>query len=806
MHTAWQDVKYAVRTLIRTPGFSAVAILTLALGIGANTAIFSVAHAVLLAPLPYPNASELVALHETLPARANSPARDTMPLAPPTTRDWAGASSFSNFAPYAEQQFILTGAGEPERLRGASVGWSFFDTIGMAPYTGRLLNRNDDGPERPRVAIIGHDLWRTRFGADTSLVGQAIELSGQRYTVVGIGQPGFAFPASSQVWVPLSLPEEEFADDQRLSFYLDTVARLKPGVTVDQAKTELTQIARQLAGRYPKQYDRRGANVAGLKESIVGDVRPALTLLMATVACVLLIACVNVANLLVGRAAAREGEIATRAALGASGSRLLRQLLTESLVLAAAGAAGGVLLALWARDVIVRLTPANVPRLADVSINTRVLGFALGLTIVTALAFGLAPAILSMRRALRDSIAAGRTGTTAGARGPWRSAMVVAQLALSLTLLTGAGLLAKTFWKLTSVAPGFDASNVMTMEIALPTAKYPEPSQRALFFERVLEILESHPQMTAAGGATNLPLSNTNMTFGFYRDDMVPGKEAPLIANVRGITSGYFRALGIPLIRGRSLSPADREGSAPVVVINEAMQRKFWRDQDPIGQRISITRGRAVIWREIVGVVGDVRHAGLGKEPAPEIYMPYAHDPFPFLRIAVRSQTNPETLAGAMRAAVWAVDPGQPVSRVRPMAEVVAASVASERFNAIMIGTFALLALTLAAVGLYGVIAYSVTLRLHEFGIRLALGADRRHILGLVLRQGLTLSVIGLALGLGLALLVTRAIETQLYQTSRTDPATLVLVASVLLAIALVASYLPGRRAARVDPMGALRE
>ena len=526
---------------------------------------------------------------------------------------------------------------------------------------------------------------------------------------------------------------------------------------------------------------------------------------MATVGCVLLIACVNVANLLIGRAAAREGEIATRAALGASGGRILRQLLTESLVLATAGSAGGVLLALWARDAIVKLTPASVPRLADVSINVWVLGFALLLTVVTALAFGLAPAVLATRRALTDSIVAGRKGTVSSSRRPWRSVMVIAQLALSLALLTGAGLLVKTFWKLTSVAPGFDSTDVMTMEVVLPRAKYPEPAQRALFFTRVIEILESNPQVTAAGGATNLPLSNTNMVYGFFREGMVPGKEAPFAANVRGVTSGYFRALGIPLLRGRGLLPTDREGSPPVVVINEAMRRKFWRDQEPIGQRISITRGRTTIWREIVGIVGDVRHSGLGNEPDPEIYMPYAHDPFMFLRIAVRSNTGPEALAGAMRAAVWAVDPGQPVSRVRPMSEVVASSLASERFNTVMIGSFALLALILAAVGLYGVIAYSVTLRLHEFGVRLALGADRRHILGLVLRQGLTLSGFGLALGLGLAYLLTRLIETQLYETTRTDPATLGFVASVLLATALVASYVPGRRAARVDPMGALR-
>jgi putative ABC transport system permease protein len=521
---------------------------------------------------------------------------------------------------------------------------------------------------------------------------------------------------------------------------------------------------------------------------------------------VLLIACVNVANLLIARAAAREGEIATRAALGASSARILGQLLTESLVLAGAGGAAGVLLALWARDAIVSLTPATVPRISDVSINGWVLAFAMSLTLVTAVASGLVPALLATRRALRDSIAAGRKGTAASARRPLRSAMVIGQLALSLALLTGAGLLAKTFWKLTAVEPGFDASDVMTMEVVLPRARYPEPRQRSAFFGRVLEILESHPQVIAAGGATNLPLSSTQMTFGFYQEGMVPDRDAPFLANVRGVTAGYFRALGIPLMRGRALTSADREGSQPVVVINDAMRRKFWPDRDPVGEQLSITRGRTTVWREIVGIVGDIRHSGLGADPEPEIYMPYAHDPFMFLRIAVRSRAEPEALAGAMRAAVWAVDPGQPVSRVRTMEDVVSSSVASERFNTIMIGTFAVLALMLAAVGLYGVIAYSVATRLHEFGVRLALGAERRHILGLVLRQGLALSLSGLLLGFGLALVMTRSIEAQLYQTTRTDPATFGMVAGLLLTLALVASYVPARRAVRADPMRALRE
>jgi len=799
------DIKYAIRALTRTPGFTAIAVLTLALGIGANTAIFSVVHAVLLRPLPYPRPAELMALYERLPAKGDQPARPDMAITPATSRDWTAASTFSSIGYYAETDFILTGAGEPSRIPGASVSWSFFDTLGVPPAAGRPINRADDQPDRPLVCVIGHDLWRTRFGSDLSIVGKQIDLSGRPHTVVGIGQAGFAFPATSQIWTPLALPESEYADNQRLSFYLNAVGRLKPAATPEQAAADLNLIARRMAAQFPAQYEGRGATVVPLHQATVASVRPALLLLLGTAGCVLLIACVNVANLLLARGASRTGEMATRAALGASRRRMLRQLLTESAVLSLAGAIAGVLLAMWARDAIVSLSPASVPGIDDVRVDLTVLGFALGLATITAIGFGLVPALLTTRRALGDAIAGTRTSTAGSGRQSIRGALVVVQLALSLALLTGAGLLARTFWNLISVEPGFDSTSVMTMEVLLPRPKYQDPVRRAELFTQIVETLQNNPLVTAAGGSTNLPLSNTNMAFGFYREGMTPDQDAPFIANVRGITPGYFRTLAIPLMRGRAFTPADRTGSQPVVVINDAMRRKFWPDQDPLGQQISITRGRTTIWREIVGIVGDIRHAGLGAEPEPEVYMPYAHDPFFFLRIAVRSSAQPDVLAGAMRAAVWAVDPAQPVSRVRTMDAVVASSVASQRFNTILIGTFAALALALAAIGLYGVIAYSVTLRQREFGLRLALGAERHHVLGLVLRQALVLAAAGLVLGFALALAMTRVIETQLYQTTPTDPTTFGAVAAVLLLIAVLASYAPARRAVNADPMTALR-
>ena len=799
------ELRYALRNMARTPGFTVVATFTLALGIGANVAIFSIVEAVLLRPLPYTRPGELMALHERLPPKGDEPGNARMAIAPPTIRDWASSSSFISIAPYAEMDFIVTGSGEPARVRGANVAPSLFGTLGVGPALGRLLTPDDDGPDRPLVAIIGHDIWRSRFGSDVAVVGRAIELSGRRHTIVGVLPAGFAFPDGAQVWTPLALPEGEFADNQRLSFYLHAVARLRPGVSRDQAEAELDAIAARMAGRFPQMYEGRGATVVPLHDAIVGEVRPALLLLMGTVGLVLLIACANVANLLLARTAARTGEIAVRAALGASRPRILREQLTESLVIAFAGAAAGVLIAMWVRDVIVGLSPADVPRIDEVGIDLPVLGFALLLTVVTTLVFGLAPAVFATRSMPGATLRSSAKGSTGPARHRFRNAIVVAQLAVSLALLTGAGLLGRTFWRLTRIDPGFGTTQVMTMEVMLPRARYPEASQRASFFARVMETLEANPLIESAGGATNLPLSNTNMSFGIYRQGTVPDQDPPQVANVRGVTAGYFETLRIPLLRGRSLSASDREGSAPVVVINDAMRRKLWPQEDPIGQRLSITRGRTVVWREIVGIVGDVRHAGLGLEPEPEVYMPYAHDPFFFLRIAVRSGAHPDVLAGAMRAAVWAVDRDQPVSRVRPMEAIVAASVASQRFNTILIGTFALLALTLAAVGLYGVIAYSVTLRFREFGVRMALGAGRRHVVGLVVRHGLVLAVSGLALGLLLSLALIRLIESQLDQTTSTDAATLVGVTAVLLVVALVASYVPARRATRADPMAALR-
>ncbi|HET7619028.1 MAG TPA: ABC transporter permease [Vicinamibacterales bacterium] len=793
------DLTQALRLLFRSRGISIVAVATLALGIGTNAAIFSVVHAVLLKPLPYPEPSRLMMLRETVAGK-----EDSMPVSPPSFADWRVNRSFQSIGAYATGSFILTGGGEPVRVPGADVSGRFFETLAVRPALGRPLVDADDVDGGPLVAVIGFDLWMSRLGGDPGVIGRRLTLSDKSYQIVGVMPRGFDFPDAAEIWVPLALPPGEFDASQRMSFYLDAIARLAPGISREQASSEMTAIAARAATAYPKSNAGRGVAVVPLRESIVGDVRRPLMILLGVVAIVMLIACANVANLLLARAAARRDEMAVRMALGAGRWRIFRQMLVESLVLAGAGAAAGLLLASWTRDAIVALAPAGVPRIDQVRIDPAVIAFTLALAFVTAIVFGVAPALAASRpgggapRGLRS--AAG----TGGGRAV-RGALVIVELTLSVALLVGAGLLARTFWKLVTVDPGFRPDGVMTMEVVLPRPKYAEPERRVAMFDRVLEVLRENPMIEAVGATTNLPLAGGNMSFGFYTQNMTPDRDTPHIANFRGVTPGYFRAMGVPVLRGRAIAASDRPGSPPVVVINDAMAREYWPNADPIGERIAITRGRETVWREIVGVVGSVRQAAVGTPPAPEMYMPYVHDPFPFLRFVVRTSLGTDAAAGAMRAAVWMADPAQPVTRVRPMRDVIAASLADARFNAVLIGAFAVLALAIAGVGLYGVIAYTIALRLPEIGVRMALGAERRHVLGLVLRQSLALTLVGVALGMGLALGLTRAIATQLFATAPTDAVTFGGVALALTLVALAASYVPARRALRVDPAAALR-
>jgi putative ABC transport system permease protein len=591
-----------------------------------------------------------------------------------------------------------------------------------------------------------------------------------------------------------------------MSFYLDVVARLKPDVSLERASAGMNTIAARVARQFPKSNEGRGVALVPLQDSLVADVLPVLRLLAASVGFVLLIACANAANLLLVRSAWREGELAVRTALGATRARVARQLLTESVVVGLLGGAAGLLLSLWGRDVIVRLSPATVPRLDEVRLDGWVLGFTAFTSIATGLVFGLLPALIATSRDPIGMLKSGRR-TAGSAASRLRHAFVVAEIAVSLVLLAGAGLTMGTVWRLFNVTPGFDPAHVLTMEVVVPRTKYPEPAQRIAFFEQVLERLRAVPGVRSAGATTALPLGGANMTFGMYQEGPLTADRL-LMIQYRAVTPDYLRTLAVPLVAGRALAEADdTAGARPVAVVNETAARRYWPGVSPIGAQVAITRGANFpVWREVVGVVGDVRHLGLDRDPAPEIYVPYAHDPVPFLRFALRTNGDPMAVAAAARAAVWTVDPHQPVAKVRPMEDVLSASIAHPRFLATLIGSFAAIALVLAGIGLYAVMGYSVARRVHEIGVRMALGASRHSVLALVLRQGLALTGIGLAIGTALAVWLTRYLASELFGVTPTDPGTFALVSALLLLVALAATWIPAHRATRIDPMVALRQ
>ena len=793
----FSDLRHAAASFARTPGFAALAILALALGIGVNTAIFTVVSGVLLRPLPYPEPERLVAVYERVPDNPR------LPVAPPSIADWAENKAFASWAVTTGNSLVLLGRGEPERLEAAAVSGDFFRTLQVAPERGRWLEPRDDRPGAEPVVVLGHALWRRSFGGDPSIVGRTVTLTDKSYTVAGVMPPGFAFPGESEAWIPLQLPADQLGDDNRFSHYLDGVGRLAPGVSLGQASASLNAIAARVGARFPEGYAGRGVSLVPLREDLVGDVRPALLLLLGAVGFVLIIACVNVANLLLARSAERDREVAIRAALGASRLRLASHFVAEGLMLTIAGGLAGLLLAAWARDIILWLVPADLPRLEDVGIDWRVLAFTASVSVFTGLLLGLAPAVFARRRAAASRLASrGMAGSRERTRV--QSALIVAEVALSLILLVGAGLLARTFWRLTAVDPGFKAADVLTFEVMLPPAGYPTPDARARFQEDVLARLSGLPGVRRAGAATNLPLSGTNMGFAFFHPGESMETTRPHPANYRAVSPGYLEAIGVPLVTGRTLDGGDRADRAPVVVVNQAFARRYFPGRPAIGERISITRGLDVVWREIVGVVGDVRHRALSVDPDPEMYVPFRDDPVFFMRFAV-SAPNAESLAAGARAAVWDVDKDLPVTKVRPLEALVAASVAQPRFHALLVGGFAVLALVLAAIGLYGVVARLVAQRTQEIGLRSALGASPRQILGLVGRHVSRLVLVGLLIGLAGALALTRTLERFLFGVPTTDAATFAAVTVLFAIVAGVAAWLPARRALAVDPVEALR-
>jgi putative ABC transport system permease protein len=827
MESFWQDVRHGARVLGKARSFTAVAIVTLALGVGANTAIFSVVNAVLLKPLPYAEPERLVRVAEQV--RAAQPGGGKGGIGPrgsfvtgDTFRAWRESTqTLDGLAAYAPRAYTLTGLGDPIRLHGTSVSASMFSMLGVAPQQGRLFNPGEEKPGADQVALLSDGLWTRRFGRAADIVGKAIVLDDKQYTIVGVLPAGFYFPdRDTEIWSPMTLTDEAQRPGQRVIVAFSAIGRLKSGVAMSQAEAEGAAVAQRVQPPPPPgvradSLPPVGMHLVPLREEIVANVRPALLVLLAAVGFVLLIACANIANLLLARGAVRQRELAVRTALGAQRGRLLRQLLIESLMLALIGGTVGVLFAYGLQRALPALSPGNIPRIEEATLNARVLAFACGLSIVTGLLFGLAPALQGSRVNVLSTLNEAGIQRMGGFRflkgNRLRSLLVVAEVALSIVLLAGAGLLVRSFLHLIDTNPGYDPANVITAQISIPATRYGTPAQQRAFYTQLLDRVVGAPGVKAAGTTNLLPLLPGNMILGFG----IEGQPQPADprdfprASVRIVSAGYAEAMGLRLVAGRFLSPRDTATTTPVVLVTESTARQYFPGGKAVGNRL-LMFGPAPI--EIAGVVGDVRHSGLDAEPQPEIFIPISQIPdgLPLGRaggtsLVVRATGDPLALVPFLRQAVIDVDHDVPLDNVMTMEARVSASVAGPRFYALLLGLFAVLALVLAAVGLYGVLSYNVTQRHREIGVRMALGAERRDILGLVVRQGLILAVVGVVIGVAGAYGVTRFLKALLYGITPTDPATYVAICVLLLVVAFVACWLPALRATRVDPMVALR-
>jgi putative ABC transport system permease protein len=814
MNTLLQDIRFGLRMLLKSPSISIVATIALALGIGANTAIFSVVNAVLLRPLPFPDSDSLVSIFETDTQRGQQ----------------RGSHSFPNFfdlrsqntvlervACYHAGDFIMTGRGEPARVQGSVVTADLFPLLGVSPMLGRTFHPDEDKPsETGRVVILSHGLFQKRFNSDPSIVNQALTLDGRSYTVVGVMPPSFEFPIQNEpveLWTTIAVDvapgEESPVTGQRGAHFLQVIGRLKSGVTRDQAQSELTTIAARLEQQYPDTNTRKGLRVDSALTALVGDIRPALLILLGAVACVLLIACANVANLLLARATSRHKEMAIRTALGASRTRVIRQLLTESVMLSILGGAVGLLLAVWWSDLLIALGKNDIPRAVHVGIDWRVLGFTLGISLLTGLIFGLAPAFHSSRSELVESLKEGGRGTSEGARrNRVRNVLVVVELAIAVVLLVGAGLLIQSLWRLRNVNSGLQSQNVLTFNVGLPEIKYKSDRQTQFFID-LKSRLESMPGVQSASTIFPLPLNGDRFSISFEIEGRPMARKDHPSADFFTTGVGYFRPMGIPLIKGRDFDDRDKHGSTPVIIITETFARQYFPNEDPIGKRIhpgiSSIEGEDSVMREIVGVVGDVRNRSLNTEPRPAYYVPHTQVPFSQMVAVVKTINEPRSMISGVTKEVAAMDPDIPLFGVKSMDEYLSSSVAAPRFNTTLLSIFAVVALVLTVVGLYGVMSYSVAQRTNEIGIRLALGAQSRDVLLMIVKQGSTLIVLGLGIGLFGAYLAMKLIASLLFGVTAKDPFTFAAVAVVLALVGLLACYIPAWRATKVDPMEALR-
>ncbi|MET0646172.1 MAG: ABC transporter permease [Pyrinomonadaceae bacterium] len=797
-----QDVRYGVRTLAKQPGFTLAAVLTLALGIGANTAIFSVVNAVLLRPLPFDDPEQIMQVWATNTEEGDN----DLVVSVPDFLDWQHQNrSFEQLAAYSSTSFILNGAGEPERVRGAKVSASFFPLLRVQPVAGRILTPEDDRVGGERVALVGHGLWQRRFAGDPRLIGQTVRLNDESYRVIGIMPPGFNFPVrkvgGADIWVPHAF-DPNASMSKRSSSYLGVLGRLKRGVTREQVQADMESITRVLAEQFPATNRTRGAYVVPLREQLVEKARPMLLILLGAVSFVLLIACINVANLLLARASARHKEMSIRSALGATRARLIRQFLTESVLLGLLGGVAGLLLAAWGLRLLVALAPPEITHISEISLDRNVLAWTFALSVLTGLLFGLAPAIKSSRLGVAESLKENAHGATAGReRGRLRSLLIVGEVALSLVLLVGAGLLLKSLWRLQNVEAGFTTDNVLTMTLSLPQYRFPDVERQRAFHARVVERLQNIPGVGAAGMTTILPLSGISEASDFQVVGRQLGKGWPSL-NTRAVSPDYLRAIGIQLLKGRSLTERDDRNAPPVCLVNGWMARRVFEGEDPIGRRIK-TGG--VEW-EIVGVVGDVKHRALSGEPDFEMYVPYTQYPFVSnMTYVLRTGLDPAAVVASARAAIGAVDPEQVVDNVQTMDQVLLKSIAQPRFNTFLLSLFAAVALLIASVGLYGTLSYMVAQRTHEIGVRVALGARVDDVVRLVVGQGMKLVLAGVAAGAVGAFVASRVLSGFLFEVSPTDVWTFAAAPLLLMLVALVACYAPARHAAKVDPLVALR-
>ena len=806
METLLKDIRYGVRGLWKRPGFTVVAVLTLALGIGANTAIFSVVNAVLLRPLQFRDPDRLVIIWEDagfLGFPRNTPA-------PANYVDWKNQSqSFEDVAATVEQTFNLTGDGNPERVAAYAVTANFFPLFGVPPAVGRGFTPDDDRPGAHKVAVLSHELWQTRYGSDSQIINRDIQLDGEKYTVVGVMPAGFQFFESDvRLWVPAAFTAEQLAS--RGNHYLKVVARMKAGVTLKQAQADISAVMARIAKDHPDETfnGKVGALVMPLREEYTGDVRGSLFVLLVAVAFVLLIACANVAGLLLARAVGRRREIALRVALGASRTRVVRQLLTESLLLSAAAGILGSVLAYFSFAFLQKLIPEQMALLTTLKLDTRILVFTLGLSIVTGIVFGLVPALQSAKVDLNNAL---KQSTRVTSSGRLRSALIVFEVALSIVLLVGAGLLIQTLFRLFNQYDVLKPEQVLTVRTVLPRAKYKELPQRIGFYEQVLDRVEHLPGVISAGYSTSIPLIWKGGTSGFFPEgikDPLPGMAYD--ANHREVTANYLQTMNIALREGRYFTDHDNEKSMPVAIINETMARQYWPGQNALGRRFKLgDPADNVPWIQIIGIVADVRQMGLDEPVKAEMYFPYQqqtqYDFYNPRDLAIRTSGDTTSFVGAVRQIVHEVDPDQPVSNVATMADVLGVEAAQRRMGMIMLVAFAGLALLLASLGIYGVLAYFVTQHTNEIGVRMAVGASPLNILALVLRKGMGLTLLGVGIGLAASFVLTRLMSSLLFGVKASDPITFVSVPLVLAVVALIACLIPARRAMKVDPMIALR-